>query len=210
MDKKVFEILSALRPFGINAPMSITRLILDYYPAIDKMNEQSVIGTYVHINRLLEAMKAAGQIEILNLPYPKKLENGSYLWYDTIPITVSITQQGLRDLEDVKRRLDESDLNESMIQANKSVESTNTATQKNYKFQKLSAIVSLILASVSTLFIIVTARQQILDKTPERLRDITNALQETKKELQGMRASVEKTNANSKEGKNDSIALKTH
>lgn len=124
----------------------------------------------------------------------------------------ALTAAGIQEAKEIKRRKRQDQLLEeqaaSIVATNQSIQATNVSTRANFVSQRKFANRSLWLAGISSVFILVTIIQSIVDKTPQRLQDIETQLKNQSQESKNIHTSLEKINSSMKKLTTDTVLVK--
>lgn len=208
MDILFNDILTHLKNFTPDKNIDISDFI---HTDVPDSNEYAVvvIKTLQSLisKRLINAELYRDQNTLLNI------NDGGIEWlrmyptYTTKNLTIlaSITIDGLKDIEQITRDNRQDDLlNRQTLAAEKSGQAVMDAGD----FTRKSTNKSLLLAVISSLFILASVILTILDKTPQRLQDIKTELQNTNKSLDTLRISVEDLKSSIQKITTDTILVK--
>lgn len=83
---------------------------------------------------------------------------------------------------------------ESQLKTNESVRITNEAVSDNLGFQKKFMNRTLLLSIITTIFILISAAQQLLDNTKQELKSLKQELQNSTKAIQEIQLSLKEIN----------------
>lgn len=189
----------------------ITNFLTENFAEKDNLQEAKILRD------ILDSLKKMGYI--LFTDHPIKQGDGGQLGayhssqkqypINTRILKAALTIPGYYYIKELKQQdLIEKQTN-SIIETNTSVKTTNRAIVNNLGFQKCSQIWSIALAGLSTIFILATVIQSVLDKTPQHLKDIKTQVQEQSKALKSLETSLKEINSSIQKLKIDSVFLKT-